>query len=207
MCLLLLSFFQLKGFTNTTVTFLGDSLTAGYQLSVEDAFPKQLEKLMGTSNITAINRGISGDTSYTLLNRLAFSLIPTPDIAFIAIGANDGLRGMPLKNTKQNILKIIQHLKEKKINVILAGMTLPENYTQTYISDFEQIYAELSKQTQTKLMPFLLIDVAGIPSLNLTDGIHPNKVGHQKIAESIFQFLKTENIISSKNQWQMINQN
>ena len=160
-----------------------------------------MEQLIGSQNIKVYNRGVSGDTTYTLLNRLVFSLKPTPDIAFIAIGANDGLRGMPAMNTKQNISQMITILKHKQIRVILAGMTLPQNYTKSYIQSFENVFPDLAKEYQIPIMPFLLTDVAGVPTLNLADGIHPNKAGHKKIAESIQRFLKEENLISSQNQW------
>ena len=188
-----------------TVTFLGDSLTAGHQLYESEAFPKQLESLVGTQNMISINRGVSGDTSYTLLNRLKFSLNPTPDIVFLSIGANDGLRGMPIYNTKQNISTIISTLKQKNIKVILTGMSLPENYSESYIEQFEQIYPSLASEHKIPLMPFLLKDVAGSPTLNLSDGIHPNKDGHSVIAKNILKFLTKEELVSTKNEWQAIN--
>jgi acyl-CoA thioesterase-1 len=197
--------FHIAIIAQTNILFLGDSLTAGFQLSEKEAFPYQLEVIIGSQNMTSINRGLSGDTSYSLLNRLDFSLKPTPDIVFLCIGANDGLRGMNLNQTSENIIKIIQTLHKKEINVILAGMTLPDNYSIEYVRKFESMFPKISKSTNVPLMPFLLKNVAAVPSLNLTDGIHPNSAGHQVIAKSIFQFLQQEQLISTRNQWNNTN--
>jgi len=184
-----------------TITFLGDSLTAGYQLKQSAAFPQQFENIVSSKNIRILNRGISGDTTYSLLNRLEFSLQPTPDVVFLAIGANDGLRGMPIDSMKENIHLIIKHCKNKQIDVILAGITLPDNYSEDYISDFESTFNEIAKKEAIPFMPFLLKDVAAIPTLNLADGIHPNELGHQIIAQNLTLFLKEEGLISSQNKW------
>ena len=184
-----------------TITFLGDSLTAGYQLKESAAFPQQFENIVSSENIRILNRGVSGDTTYSLLNRLEFSLQPTPDVVFLAIGANDGLRGMPIDSMKENINLIIKHCKNNQIDVILAGITLPDNYSEDYISDFENTFNEIAKKEAIPFMPFLLKDVAAIPTLNLTDGIHPNKLGHQIIAQNIVLFLKQKGLVSSQNKW------
>jgi len=184
-----------------TITFLGERLTAGYQLKESTAFPQQFENIIGTKNVNVINRGISGDTTYSLLNRLDFSLRPTPDVVFLAIGANDGLRGMPINRMKKNIYLIIENCKRRQIDIILAGITLPDNYSEAYISEFKKAYIEISKNEEVPFMPLLLKDVAAIPSLNLADGIHPNQLGHKIIAQNIVLFLKEEGLISSQNQW------
>ena len=170
--------------------FLGDSLTAGYQLDPTLAFPNQLEIKMGSHMITAINQGISGDTSHTLLNRLDFTLQHvTPNLVFLCIGANDGLRGMPIQQTEKNIQTIISKIQTKKIPIVMAGMSLPDNYSANYIQDFEAMYERVASKNNVTLMPFLLKDVAGVPSLNLTDRIHPNAAGHKVIANNIYDFL------------------
>jgi acyl-CoA thioesterase-1 len=181
--------------------FLGDSLTAGYQLNMDEAFPSQIETIMGTPNIRTVNRGVSGDTSYTLLNRLAFSLNPTPNAVFLCVGANDGLRGMPLEKTRANVSHIISYLKQKNIPVILAGVTLPDNYTDHYIDEFNAMGPALANQHNIPYLPFLLNDVAGVPSLNLSDRIHPNPAGHRIIAHTVVSFLKSIQWVSLKNQW------
>ena len=170
--------------------FLGDSLTAGYQLDPALAFPNQLQEKMGTNMLTAINQGISGDTSHTLLHRLDFTLQHvTPNMVFLCIGANDGLRGMPLQQTEKNITTIVKKIKSKKIQLIMAGMSLPDNYSDRYIQDFETMYERIASENGIQLMPFLLKDVAGKPEYNLNDGIHPNAAGHKIIAENIYNFL------------------
>ena len=170
--------------------FLGDSLTAGYQLDPTLAFPNQLELKMGSNKITAINQGISGDTSHTLLNRLDFTLQHvTPNLVFLCIGANDGLRGMPIQQTEKNIQTIITKIQTKKIPIIMAGMSLPDNYSANYIQDFEAMYERVASKNNVTFMPFLLKDVAGVPSLNLTDRIHPNAAGHKIIANNIYDFI------------------
>ena len=177
-------------FSQVKMLFLGDSLTAGYQLDPSRAYPNQLEKKLGSHMITAINQGISGDTSYTLLNRLDFTLQHvTPNLVFLCIGANDGLRGMPIQQTEKNIQTIISKIQTKKIPIIMAGMTLPDNYSRQYIQNFETMYEKVASKNGIRLMPFLLKDVAGKPEYNLSDGIHPNAAGHKIIAENIYNFL------------------
>ena len=145
--------FNIKSITiSNSKVVLGDSLTAGYQLNERDAFPNQLEQLIGIKTLKFITVAYL-ETQHTLLNRLVFSLKPTPDIAFIAIGANDGLRGMPAMNTKQNISQMITILKHKQIRVIL-GMTIPQNYTKSYIQSFENVFPDLAKEYQIPIMPF-----------------------------------------------------
>jgi len=185
--------------TPPSLMFLGDSLTAGYQLPIQHAFPAILQERIGTQNIQIINAGVSGDTSYTLLNRLPFTLHPTPNVVFLCIGANDGLRGHPISTIQTTIDAIIQQLKKKEITVVLAGISLPKNYTNDYIDAFDAIFPTLAKKHSIPLMPFLLNDVAGVPSLNLSDRIHPNASGHQIIAKNVETFLRSAHIISSKN--------
>ena len=185
--------------TPPSLMFIGDSLTAGYQLPLNDAFPAIIQSKVGSQNIHIINAGISGDTTYSVLNRLDFTLTNTPNMVFLCIGANDGLKGIHPDITKKNINTIIEQLEKKTITVILAGISLPENYSPKYIQAFESIFTAVAKDHHTPFMPFLLKDVAGVPSLNLTDRIHPNKKGHQIIAKNIYSFLVSENIVSSEN--------
>jgi acyl-CoA thioesterase-1 len=174
------------------VLVLGDSLTEGYGISQVDAFPKILENKFQTQkkNVEIINAGISGSTTASGLTRLKWHLKKKPDILILALGANDGLRGLPLKQTKENLLKVIQLAKENSIKVLLAGMKIPTNYGKTYLGDFEKIFPDLSKQEGVPLIPFLLEGVAGVKSLNIEDGIHPNEAGHKKIAETVYVYLK-----------------
>tara|TARA_A100001015_G_scaffold251744_1_gene290929 strand:- start:1246 stop:1857 length:612 start_codon:yes stop_codon:yes gene_type:complete len=182
-----------------TIMFVGDSLIAGFQLPINQAFPAIIQEKIGTKNIQVINAGVSGDTTFTLLNRLDFTLKSTPNIVFLCIGANDGLRGKSVQTIKTNIEKIIEKLQKKQINVILAGISLPKNYSLSYINNFESAFPTVAKKYNIPYMPFLLKDVAGIPSLNLSDRIHPNKKGHEVIANHVFNFLVSENVILKPN--------
>ena len=183
-----------------TLIFLGDSLTAGYNIAKHKAYPNLIQEKIGSSNVTIINAGISGDTTFTLINRLNFTLDNTkPEVAFVAIGANDGLRGYNPTIIKENITTIITILKNRKITPILAGITLPQNYSKQYISDFENIYKEVATENQILFYPNLLLNVAGVDKLNLNDRIHPNEDGHQIMATNIYEFIISNNIIETKN--------
>ena len=181
-----------------SLMFIGDSLTAGFQLGEKDAYPAIIQHQVGTQNIQIINAGVSGDTTFSVLDRLDITLSNTPNIVFLCIGANDGLRGIPPTITKNNLTNIIKQLKERNISVVLSGISLPKNYSQTYIQSFEQTFMDVAKKENIPFMPFLLKDVAGIPTLNLNDRIHPNKEGHKIIAKNVLKFLKKEQIIKSK---------
>jgi len=183
-----------------SMMFIGDSLTAGFQLGVTDTYPAIIQNQVGTKNIRIINAGVSGDTTFSVLDRLDVTLRSTPNMVFLCIGANDGLRGIPPKMTKKNITAIVQQLKQRNMTVILAGISLPKNYSQTYIESFEKIFTDVAKNEDLPFMPFLLKDVAGVPTLNLNDRIHPNKNGHKVIAKNVLEFLKNEQLIPSKNQ-------
>jgi acyl-CoA thioesterase-1 len=173
-----------------TLTFLGDSLTAGYGVPESAAFPYQVALRIGTENVTVYNRGVSGDTSAGLRHRLDAYLIPTPDAVLVCIGANDGLRGVPVDRIRSNITAIITRIQARNIPVILAGMTLPANYSAPYIAAFEAIYPDVATKQEVPLLPFLLEGVAGVPELNSGDGIHPNAAGHRRIAETVHVFLR-----------------
>jgi acyl-CoA thioesterase-1 len=176
------------------IVFLGDSLTEGYQLdSPEQAFPFLIcQKLNARAQkkFTCINSGVSGNTSKGLLSRLDWALKANPEVAVVSIGANDGLRGLPVKDTKKNILEILEKLRAKKIRTLLAGQKIPPNYGKDYQLKFEAIFQDISKTEKVSLMPFLLEGVGGKPELNLADGIHPNKDGHKIIAERLLKFLE-----------------
>jgi acyl-CoA thioesterase-1 len=172
------------------VVFLGDSLTAGYQLSVEEAFPALIGKKLEKTEWISVNAGISGDTSAGGLARTKWILKGQPDVVFLALGANDGLRGIPVYATQRNLAKIIELLQGSGATVIVAGMMLPVNYGGTYRKQFSDMYKNLSLRYHTGYMPFLLEGVALNPDLNLADGIHPNAKGHRVLAESIFKVIE-----------------
>lgn len=178
-----------------TILFLGDSLTEGLGVSKEEAFPKLVENMIQTElkkDITIINGGVSGSTTSDALSRLKWYLKKNPYIVFIALGANDGLRGLDLEKSKENLEEIIQHAQNSNAKVLLSGMLIPPNYGEEYSKRFKEMYEEIKNKYQLKSMPFLLDEVAGQKDLNQIDGIHPNVEGHKIIAKNVFKFIKEE---------------
>ncbi|WP_108064174.1 arylesterase [Poseidonibacter lekithochrous] len=178
-----------------TILFLGDSLTEGLGVSKQSAYPNLVQNLIQTKlnkNIKAINAGVSGSTTNDGLSRLKWYLKRKPDIIFVALGANDGLRGLDLKQSQKNLEEIINHALKSKVKVLLAGMLIPPNYGPKYSQDFKEMYENIQSKYNLKFMPFLLKDVAGVQKLNQADGIHPNEKGHEIIAKEVYEFLKEE---------------
>lgn len=171
------------------ILFYGDSLTAGYGLSPDQAFPALVEsKLNKKGNTTkVINAGLSGETSAGGLARLEWILRQPVDIFVLELGANDGLRGLPLDQTKKNLQAIIDGVKAKypKTKIVIAGMMVPPNMGAVYSDEFKKIFPELARKNNATLIPFLLEDVAGNSKLNQGDGIHPNAEGHKIVAENV----------------------
>lgn len=184
----LLALFQGAG-TPQTILFFGDSLTAGYGLSTEEAFPALIEKELNkkTTRAKVINAGLSGETSAGGLARIDWLLRQPVHIFVLELGANDGLRGLPLNQTKKNLQAIIDKVKAKNPNakIVLAGMMVPPNMGKQYASEFRNIYPELAKKNKATLIPFLLEGVGGIEKLNQSDGIHPNAEGHRIVAKNV----------------------
>lgn len=178
-----------------TILFLGDSLTEGYGLNKEEAFPKLVQNLILKKlkkNVKVINGGVSGSTTSDGLARLKWYIRKQPDLIFIALGANDGLRGLDLTQSQKNLEEIILYAKKSNAKVFLAGMLMPPNYGPTYSKNFKNMYEKTSLKYKLKTMPFLLEGVAGKRELNQRDGIHPNAKGHKHIAKNIFEFIKEE---------------
>lgn len=173
------------------ILFYGDSLTAGYGLSVEEAFPSLVEKklIKQGKSVKVVNAGLSGETSAGGLSRLNWVLRQPIDVFVLELGANDGLRGLPLEQTQKNLQTIIDKVKEKNksVKIVLAGMMVPPNMGPEYTEKFKKLYPDLAKKNKAILIPFLLKDVAGIESLNQADGIHPNVEGHKIVAENVFK--------------------
>ena len=193
--LLTLFLLNLQILSANTILFLGDSLTEGLGVTKENAFPKLVETLIQKElkkNITVINGGVSGSTSSDGLARLKWYLKKKPYIVFLALGTNDGLRGLNLKQSQKNLEEIVEYAQKFKAKVLLAGMRIPPNYGPEYVEDFEKIYQELKNKYNLKTMPFLLDGVAGVQKMNQRDGIHPNEEGHKIIAKKVFMFLKEE---------------
>ncbi|RXK12326.1 arylesterase [Halarcobacter mediterraneus] len=183
-------------YANTTsILFLGDSLTEGLGVAKKSAYPFLVQELIKTKlkkEVKAINAGVSGSTTSDGLARLKWYLRTKPNIVFIALGANDGLRGLDLKESQKNLEQIINQALKSGSKVLLAGMLIPPNYGPNYTNDFRNMFIKLKDKYKLKFMPFLLNKVAGEQTLNQADGIHPNEKGHKIIANEVFEFLKEE---------------
>jgi acyl-CoA thioesterase-1 len=181
-----------SGVEAKTILFLGDSLTEGYQLAKEDAFPAVIERNLKPRfpDIKVINGGVSGATTASGLKRLNWYVKAKPEIMVLALGANDGLRGLNLKESEKNLSAVIQKAKDSGMSVLLVGMKMPTNYGEPYRTNFEKLFPKLAKKYQLPLVPFLLEDVGGNPKLNLPDGIHPNVDGHKIMAKTIQKILE-----------------
>lgn len=175
------------------ILFFGDSLTAGYGLSPEEAFPALSEKelIKDGKNVKIVNGGLSGETSAGGLTRIDWVLRQPIDVFVLELGANDGLRGLPVDQTKKNLQAIIDKVKAKNPNVkiVIAGMMVPPNMGNTYTTQFTAVFPEIAKKNKATLMPFLLEGVAGNEKLNQADGIHPNIEGHKIVATNITKVL------------------
>ena len=174
------------------IVAFGDSLTAGLGVAAEEAYPARLQRRLEDQGLRyrVINAGVSGDTSAGGLRRIDWALKSRPDIVILELGANDGLRGLNLQETRANLERIIQRCKDASVIVVLAGMKLPPNYGIEYTRSFEAMYPALAKQFRLALIPFFLDGVAGSASLNQADGIHPTSEGHRIIAGKVLETLK-----------------
>ena len=176
------------------ILFYGDSLTAGYGLSTEEAFPAIIERKLNKKDKVAriVNAGLSGETSAGGLTRLDWVIRQPIDIFILELGANDGLRGLPLEQTEKNLQEIIDKVKVKfpNVKIVIAGMMVPPNMGPEYTAKFRKIFPDLAKKNKATLIPFLLQDVAGNEKLNLGDGIHPNPEGHKIVADNVLKFIE-----------------
>jgi acyl-CoA thioesterase I len=182
-----------QGKTPTRILCLGDSLTAGFGVSKAQAYPALLEQKLNAKgyDVIVINGGISGSTTSSGLSRLTWHLKAKDklDILLLALGANDGLRGIDLKSSEQNLAKVIDLATASKIRVLLAGMKIPPNYGKKYTAEFEALFKTLGETKKISRIPFLLEGVAAKPELNLADGIHPNAKGYEIVTETIIKYL------------------
>ena len=172
-----------------TILFFGDSITAGYGLSIEDAYPAHVESSLIKKGVEVkvVNAGLSGETSAGGLSRIDWVLRQPIDVFVLELGANDGLRGLPLDQTRSNLQAIINKVKAKnsEVKIVLAGMMVPPNLGEEYTSEFKNIYPSLARKNKASLIPFLLEGVAGDEKLNIADGIHPNVEGHKIVAKTV----------------------
>jgi acyl-CoA thioesterase-1 len=171
---------------------LGDSLTAGYGVTAGEDYPALLQQRLRQQGFShqVINAGLSGDTTAGGLRRLEWLLRETPTIAIVALGANDGLRGLSTQEMKHNLSEIIIRLKQAGVRPLLAGMRVPPNYGRRYSEAFAAVFTELAAEHQLPLLPFLLEGVAGDPDLNQIDGIHPNAEGYRRVLETVWNALQ-----------------
>lgn len=175
-----------------TLVFLGDSLTAGLGLDQDQAYPALIEARLAKLGRPwkVVNAGISGDTTAGGAARLDWIYRQKVDVLFVCLGANDGLRGLPIAETERNLRTILDRAHREGSRVVLAGIQLPENYGADHRRAFAQIFPRLAKEYQIPLVPFLLQGVAMDPRLNQADGIHPNAIGAQRVAEHLWPTLE-----------------
>ena len=176
-----------------TILFFGNSLTAGYGIDPEESFAGRIQTRLDSlqKEYRAINGGLSGETTAGGLSRLDWFLEEEPYLFVLELGGNDGLRGIPLTETKKNLLAIVDKVRAKYPNtkIILAGMQIPPNMGQEYTEGFKAIYPAVAKEKNIELIPFLLEGVAGDPDLNLPDGIHPTAEGHRLVMETLWPYI------------------
>jgi acyl-CoA thioesterase I len=175
------------------IVVLGDSLSAGFGLLELQAYPALLQEKLRVDGYEwdVVNAGISGDTTAAGLERIDWALGQGDvRILILELGANDGLRGLAVAEMKKNLAAIIERAQEKRISVLLAGMEAPPNFGPEYTVSFRQVYRDLARQYKVTFLPFLLDKVAGVPSLNQADGIHPNADGSHIVADTVWNVLR-----------------
>lgn len=179
-----------------TILCFGDSITAGYGLDdSNDAYPAILQAKIDSLGLdyVVVNSGLSGETSAGGRSRIEWVLNQNIDVFLLELGANDGLRGVPLSETRANLQAIIDAVRKKdpRTTIILAGMELPPNMGQDYTSEFRSIFSDLAKKNEVAFIPFILKNVGGIAELNQADGIHPTAEGHKIVANTVWEVLET----------------
>ncbi len=176
------------------LVILGDSLSEGYGVASQVAYPALLQIQIQKSgkNWKVINASVSGSTSASGPGRLRWQLKTKPDLLLLELGANDGLRGLDPLKMEENLDQVLSECKKEKVPVILAGMKMPMNYGKEYRQKFESVFPRLARKYQIPLIPFFLDGIAGNAKLNQADGIHPNEKGHQILADKIYQQIKDQ---------------
>jgi acyl-CoA thioesterase-1 len=174
------------------IVAFGDSLTAGLGLVEQESYPSVLQRKIDEAGyqFEVVNAGLSGDTSAGAVRRLDWAMEGDVRVLIVAFGGNDGLRGLPVSQMKENLSTIIEKARERNAVVILAGMEAPPNFGQEYANAFRQAFREVALKERVLFMPFLLKDVAGKPELNQADGIHPNPQGARIVADNVWTILE-----------------
>ena len=175
-----------------TLAFLGDSLTAGYGVEAGESYPSLIQARLKARGLDwqVVNAGVSGDTSADGLRRTDRLLQKPVDVLFLCLGANDGMRGLPVAELEKNLRAIVAKARAKKAVVVLAGIQVPENYGADYRKAFSAVFSRLAKEQRLPFLPFLLEGVAMDPALNQADRIHPNAAGHRIVAEHVWKVLQ-----------------
>jgi len=178
--------------TRPVILCFGDSLTAGHGVDPAFSYPALLQKTLDEKGYKyrVVNAGISGDTTSGGLSRLSQALALNPKIVLLELGANDGLRGLPIELTQANLEEMIVAFKKSEAQVLLAGMTLPRNYGPEYIAQFETVYKGLAKRHKLTLVPFLLEPMIAKPGLMQADGLHPTADGYRQVVPQFFGYLE-----------------
>ena len=181
--------------SKNTLLFFGDSITAGYGLDdTNDAYPALIQNKIDSLNLDyeVINSGLSGETSAGGRSRIDWILNQPIDVFVLELGANDGLRGVAVEETRENLQAIIDAVRAKSpsTTIVLAGMQLPPNFGQVYTANFKSMFIELATSNDIAFIPFILKDVGGIKALNQNDGIHPTEEGHEIVAETVWDTLE-----------------
>lgn len=175
-----------------TIVIIGDSLTEGYGVTKNQAFPHLVQQrfLEAKQPVKVVSAGISGSTSASGPERVTWALKSNPDIIVLALGANDGLRGLPTDQMKKNLEQSIDLAQKAGKDVLLFGMMMPPNFGKAYTESYAKVFTDLAQSKNIPLLPFLLKDVGGVASMNQSDGVHPNEKGHQILATTVYDFLK-----------------
>lgn len=178
---------------------LGDSLSEGFGVARDAAWPALLEKRLNEVQMsgkkwTVVNAGVSGSTTASGISRIKWLAQKKPQVLILSLGANDGLRGLKVSESKKNLQETIDFAFKQNMKVVLGGLYMPPNYGKEYTAEFKKMYDDLAAKNKVIFVPFVLESVAGNPKFNLADGIHPNEAGHKQMMENIFKVLKQEKL-------------
>ncbi len=177
-----------------TILVLGDSIAAGYGLDPEEAFPALIEEkvIEAGLNFKVVNAGVSGDTTAGGLRRIGWLLRQPVDVFLLELGGNDGLRGIEPEATERNLQGIIDKVREKypSAKIVIAGMQMPNNMGEEYVSKFREVFPKIAKENSAALIPFLLEGIGGKAEFNQPDRIHPTAEGHRIVANTVWKILK-----------------
>jgi acyl-CoA thioesterase-1 len=176
------------------IVVLGDSIAAGYGVDPDEAYPAVLQRKIDAAKLgfTIVNAGVSGDTTAGGLRRLDWVLKQPLNVLIVELGGNDGLRGIPVADTRANLQAIVDRTREKypKAKILVAGMKMPTNMGADYAVDFEKVFSDIAKKNNAALVPFVLENVGGKTDLNQADRIHPTPAGHEIVAQNIWPVLQ-----------------